>query len=319
MSPEAQVLVVGESLMDVVIDADGGETDAPGGSPANVALGLARLGVGARLVTALARDAYGEAIAAHLEASGVMIDAGSWSLDRTASARATIAADGSATYDFDIAWQLPAAPALAGERMLHTGSIAAFLAPGAALVREAVAAASGRALVTFDPNIRPALIGDADTARVEVESLAASCDVVKLSDEDAAWLYPGRAIDVVVAELLGAGAGVVAVTLGGDGAVVANTEASAAVPAVPVDVRDTVGAGDTFMAALIAGLLATDAPPATLDHDALARLGKRAVTAASITVGRVGADLPTARELEHALDAATVRECLDAAACTSPW
>ncbi|WP_353807739.1 PfkB family carbohydrate kinase [Agromyces sp. SYSU T00194] len=315
----AEVLVIGESIMDVVIDADGAETDAPGGSPANVALGLARLGVVPRLATALARDDFGEAIAERLTASGVVIDPASWCLERTAVARASIAADGSAHYDFDIAWELPGAPELAGESVVHTGSIAAFLEPGAAHVRAAVSAARGSALVTFDPNIRPALLGEPDAVRAEVEALAAGCDVVKLSDEDAEWLYPGRHVDVVVAELLGRGAGLVAVTLGGDGAVVANSEASAVVPAVAVDVRDTVGAGDTFMAALIAGVLAADAAPAALDHDALARLGRRAATAASITVSRVGADLPTARELDHALDAATVRECLDAAACTSPW
>jgi fructokinase len=129
------VIVVGEALMDVVTSPEG-TREHPGGSPANVAYGLCRLGVTTGLLTALGDDERGAAIEAHLSSAGVTILPGSWSLDRTASATANLAADGSASYEFDIDWHLdPCAPAYV-PKVLHTGSVATFLAPGANAVKE---------------------------------------------------------------------------------------------------------------------------------------------------------------------------------------
>ena len=102
------VMVVGEALIDVVSRPDG-DVEHPGGSPANVAYGLGRLGVRAGLLTAIGDDARGAAIEAHLAGAGVVLLPGARSLERTASATATIAADGSASYVFDIDWRLAAA------------------------------------------------------------------------------------------------------------------------------------------------------------------------------------------------------------------
>ena len=167
----------------------------PGGSPANVAYGLGRLGVSTGLLTAIGDDARGAAIEAHLSGAGVVLLPGARSLERTASATATIAADGSASYVFDIDWRLePLAPAFF-PKVLHTGSIATFLAPGAAAVRTLLEQAHRDCMVTYDPNIRPALLGSHSEAKSLFEELVPLTDVVKLSDEDARWLYPGQDLE----------------------------------------------------------------------------------------------------------------------------
>jgi fructokinase len=294
-SASPSVLVIGEALIDIVSRAGHPDAEHVGGSPANVALGLGRLGVPVRLHTALAHDPRGERIAAHLAASGVAIDPASWSLQRTSSAIARIGQDGAANYDFDIDWSLPTPPALTGAQVVHVGSIAAFLEPGATVLEEFLTSIGGSARVTFDPNIRPALVGDRDAARERVQRIAGFCDVVKLSDEDAAWLYPGETIDDVLDQLLSFGPQLTAVSLGGHGATLASATHRVTVPAPTVDVVDTVGAGDTFTAALIDALLTTSTD--THDERYLRELGNHAASAAAITVQRAGANLPTRTEL----------------------
>lgn len=289
--PDTAVLVVGEALIDIVSRPGQTDTEHVGGSPANVALGLGRLDIPVRLHTALAHDPRGEHIAAHLSASGVTIDPASWSLERTSTAIARIGADGAASYDFDIDWSLPTPPTLAGEQVVHVGSIATFLEPGATALEEFLTSIGPAAHVTFDPNIRPALVRDHTTATERVHALANLSTVVKLSDEDAAWLYPGHSIDDVLDHLLNHGPRLVAITLGHRGAALASTTARIAVPAPTVTVTDTVGAGDTFMAALIDGLLRTQ-PTEPLDASTLRTLGTHATHAAAITIQRPGADLP---------------------------
>lgn len=183
------VIVIGEALVDVVTSPEG-TVEHPGGSPANVAYGLGRLGVRAALLTSIGDDDRGAAIQAHLTRAGVALLPGSTSQGRTASATAILADDGSATYDFDIRWELPqVAPAFL-PKVLHTGSIATFLAPGAAAVRTLLEQSHRECVVTYDPNIRPALLGSQAEARTIFEDLVPLTDVVKLSDEDARWLYP---------------------------------------------------------------------------------------------------------------------------------
>jgi len=295
------VLVVGESLIDIVRTPGGDIEEVIGGSPANVALGLARQQVPVAFHTALAHDDRGERIAAHLAAAGVDVAAASWSLPSTSSALAEIGADGAAQYTFDIAWPLPTAPDADGAALVHTGSIAAFLEPGAAVLEETLAAAGADALVTLDPNIRPALLPDRSVAVARFERLVALADVVKLSDEDAAWLYPDRPLADVAQAILDAGTRLVAVTRGGDGAILAAGGIVRSLAAPVVAVRDTVGAGDTFMAALIAQVLQTPTILSSPTEAELDRIARYAVTAAAITVQRVGADLPTSEEIAAAL------------------
>jgi fructokinase len=287
------VVVIGEALIDIVESASG-STEHVGGSPANVALGLGRLGVAVALLTQLGDDDRGRGIVTHLEASGVAVARESFALERTSTALARVAADGQASYVFDVAWNRFSVPVHLLPRVVHTGSVAAFVQPGADSVREALRSSTA-AEVTFDPNIRPALLGSRGEALRAFEETAGLATVVKLSDEDAAWLYPGVAPARVVDTIHALGPRLVAVTLGADGAIVSGTAGRLTIPAERVDIIDTIGAGDTFMASLIASV--RQAGSADLDRASLEQFGRRAVAAAAITVSRAGADLPWAHEL----------------------
>ncbi|WP_425838838.1 PfkB family carbohydrate kinase [Microbacterium sp. PA5] len=291
------VLVVGEALIDIV-EAGASVTESVGGSPTNVALGLGRLGYRTALLTQLADDDRGAAIRAHLRASGVAILPESYSLEETSTARALIRDHGQAAYDFAITWgPLPHVDRIR-PRVLHTGSLATFLAPGAAGVRRMVGDCEAE-YITFDPNIRPAVLGATDLFDTFIQ-VAGRATVVKLSDEDADWLYPNATIDEVIDDLLGRGVGVVAVTKGSEGAILSTRRARVSVAAPITRVVDTIGAGDTFMTSLIDSLLSGVLEDGHRGDDerALMRAGTAAVRAAAITVSRRGADLPWRRELQ---------------------
>jgi fructokinase len=289
-----EVIVVGEALMDVVA-SPGGTVEHPGGSPSNVAYGLGLLGIRTALLTSIGDDGRGRAIEAHLQRAGVALLPGSRTPGRTATATATLAADGSASYDFDIRWELPPVAPASLPKVLHTGSIATFLAPGAAAVRTLLEQAHRNCLVTYDPNVRPALLGSQAEARTIFEDLVPLTDVVKLSDEDAHWLYPNLPVADAATRILELGAGLAVVTRGSAGSLLATPEVQLLVPAIRSAVADTIGAGDSYMAALIYGLLARGSDglaPAVLET-----LGRTASKAAAITVRRPGANPPTVAEL----------------------
>ncbi|WP_427017434.1 carbohydrate kinase family protein [Pseudarthrobacter sp. P1] len=293
------VVVIGEALIDVVASPEG-TSEHPGGSPANVAYGLGLLGVTTGLLTALGDDGRGAAIEAHLNSVGVTLLPGSHSLDRTSSATATLAPDGSASYDFDVVWDLePVAPAYI-PKVLHTGSIATFLAPGAGAVKTLLQHCRHECTITYDPNIRPALLGSHAEAQSTFQDLIDLTDVVKLSDEDAKWLYPRKDLDEIATHLLGLGAGLAVITQGSQGSLLATPAARLHIPAVESTVADTIGAGDSYMAALIMGLLTRAADglaPAVVEQ-----LGRTASMAAAITVRRPGANPPTTEELRAHLE-----------------
>lgn len=296
------VVVVGEALIDVVTSPEG-TSEYPGGSPANVAYGLGRLGINTGLLTAIGDDERGAAIERHLHGAGVTLLPGSYSLDRTPSATATLATDGSASYGFDISWALePVAPAFV-PKVLHTGSIATFLAPGADAVKSLLQQCRHECMITYDPNIRPALLGSHSEAKSIFEDLVHLTDVVKLSDEDALWLYPRKDLADTAAHLLGLGAGLAVITKGSQGSLLATTATQLNIPSVESGVADTIGAGDSYMAALILGLLTrgTDGlAPAVLEQ-----LGRTASMAAAITVRRPGANPPTLEELRNYMQPAS--------------
>lgn len=296
------VVVVGEALIDVVTSPEG-TTEYPGGSPANVAYGLGRLGINTGLLTAIGEDERGAAIERHLHSAGVTLLPGSYSLGRTASATATLAPDGSASYDFDISWALePLAPTYL-PKVLHTGSIATFLAPGADAVKALLQQCRHECMITYDPNIRPALLGSHAEAISVFEALVHLTDVVKLSDEDAQWLYPRKDLADTAAHLLGLGTGLAVITKGSQGSLLATAATQLNIPSVKSGVADTIGAGDSYMAALILGLLTrgTDGlAPAVLEQ-----LGRTASMAAAITVRRPGANPPTLQELRTHLQPAS--------------
>ena len=301
------VLVLGEALVDVVRRDGVTVEEAPGGSPANVAVALARLGVPTRLFTALGDDESGERVRRWLRDSGVVVEA--VTAPRTASATAHLQPDGSASYEFDIAWDLPSVRVDIAEGIVHAGSIASLMAPGADVVRSVLAAARSNALVTYDPNIRPSLLHDRAATRRAVEELVGMADVVKASDEDLHWLHPDRDPLATAGEWVARGAGLVVVTAGASGAcAVASASCGStrtvAVPGRSVAVVDTVGAGDTFMGALICALRDEGFRDAMdrerlrdLDADTVRRLLRLGAAAAAVTVSRRGADPPRRAEL----------------------
>src|SRR6478752_12772 len=204
------VLVVGESLVDIVQRADGTSVEYAGGSAANVAVALARLGRPVAFVTAYADDERGGVLARHLNQSAVGVAGDPFALERTATALATLAPDGSASYTFDIAWRLNPVPEVSPV-VVHTCSLGAILSPGAEDVRRLLERLRPSATVSYDINVRPAVTGTG----AEVVMLS---DLVKASDEDLEALYPDARVDQSVARLLGLGPSAVVVTRGRDGA-----------------------------------------------------------------------------------------------------
>jgi fructokinase len=301
------VLVVGETLVDIVMRDATTSGEHPGGSPANVALGLGRLGRQVSLLSRLGDDARGERVRAHLGASGVKLAPGTLASGPTSTATARLDERGVASYEFELDWQLPDAVELPPARALHTGSIAAFLAPGGEAVLELVRRARGSLTVSYDPNARPVLMGEAAAARERVERFVAAADVVKVSDEDLEWLTPGADPARVAQDWLALGPALVVVTRGGDGAIGVCAAGRVDVRAPRIDVVDTVGAGDAFMSGLLDALAGAHLLGADRAEDlrAIRREGleaavRRATRVAAITCTRPGADPPTRSELAAA-------------------
>ncbi|MEJ5915101.1 carbohydrate kinase family protein [Pseudokineococcus sp. 1T1Z-3] len=303
-------LVVGEALVDVVHRGEA-TREHPGGSPANVALGLARLGRPTRLLTRLVDDERGRRVAEHLGASGVVLAAPLLPPSptvRTSTAQATLDADGGARYTFDLDWSLRPqdvdAVAGAASPVVVTGSLGTALAPGAEQVRTLLETLRPTSTVVYDPNLRPSIIGEATSARPGVEALVAISDVVKLSAEDAEWLFPERSPEETVRSWLGLGPALVVLTRGGDGALAVCAAGEVDEPGRRVEVADTVGAGDSFTGGLVdalwsAGLLGADRRDAlaAVDLDVLRSCVAAATDVSAVTVSRPGADPPTRAEL----------------------
>ena len=300
------VLVVGESLIDAVERGSEPPELHVGGSPANVAFGLGALDHDVSLATWFGRDDWGRRIADRCAEQGAKVVAGSDGATRTSVARAVLDAGGAATYDFDITWQVPAIPDLAGFGHVHTGSIAAVLEPGGSQTLVTVQQARATATISYDPNARPSLMGSPDEVRPRMEAFIALADVVKASDEDIAWLYPDRFVPDVLRHWGSLGASLTVVTRGGEGALYALHRGSVATcEARSSGLVDTVGAGDSFMAGLVSGLLDAGLlgsmearerlAVATLDDVRPAI--ERAVTTGGITVSKAGAYSPTRSEL----------------------
>jgi len=306
---ETTVTVVGESLVDIIHNphTQGPGQTHPGGSPLNVAVGTARLALKTTLVTDYAHDAHGLTIERHLRENGVRTV--NERATPTSTATATLGPDGAADYDFSIAWELNATSestlaAIAAAAHVHTGSIAAALQPGADAALALVTAARKHATVSYDPNCRPAISPDRDAARRQAEVFVAVSDVVKASDEDLHWLYPDRDPEDTLEAWLALGPALIALTRGARGTAILSRNGRVDVAAEPVDVADTVGAGDSFMAALISGLSQLDSLAAenrarlnNLGANELRTLAAYANHAAAITCSRQGANPPRMDEL----------------------
>jgi len=301
--------VVGEILLDLIEHPVGRTVAHPGGSTANVAIALARLGRSVNLLTQLSDDQHGDLLRAHLRDNGVNLAPGSL-LDcpRTSTARTTLTADGHANYTFDIEWQrftgLAAGWLDRTVDCVHTGSLAAMLPPGADDVATLMHAARQTSMISYDPNCRPSLIDDPRSARDRVETLVATSDIVKTSLDDLAWLYPQRPYQDVGHDWVDRGVGIAVVTLGGDGAWACTRYRETRVAAYPIRVVDTVGAGDAFTAGLLTALSRTDLLGAArrealhpIDDATLVHVLSFASRVAAMTCGRRGADPPTLADL----------------------
>ncbi len=312
------ITVCGEALVDLV-SSDGRQFTAhAGGSPANVAVGLASLGIRVSLLARLGGDFFGRLLRDHITSNGVDprdLVAGT---EPTTLAVAIVDECGVADYDFyvegtaDWQWSEAELPARLPEDVtaFHTGSMALEQAPGAARLTELIQREHGRAAVTisYDPNIRLARRGRRDVALARIEELVALSDVVKVSAEDLAWLLPGTPAAEVAAAWCALGPAVVVVTLGAEGALGVGTAVGLVrVDAPRVVVVDTVGAGDAFTAGFLAELSAADllggvsrARLSTLGADALSSMLDQAARLAALTCARSGALPPTRTEL-HSL------------------
>lgn len=313
-------LICGEALYDVFVDPMNvdvrrkvGLTAKAGGSPFNVAIGLARLGCPVSLATEIAGDELGR----HLEARLTLEGVDRRFLRRTAQATplALVAVDavGTPRYTFygldhcrfhpslgDVRGQWPS---LLG---VHVGSIPIVSARSAAPLLELLEAAPPRVLVSFDPNIRLAIEPDAGRWRAAVERFRARADLIKVSAEDLVNLYgPDVDPDTIAAGWLGERCSLVVVTRGADGATCHSRSAGRIeIPSVPVVVADTVGAGDSFQAAMLAWLVehrhAAPAELAALTARDIEALGRFAVHAAAATCRQKGPEFPYRKSLQPA-------------------
>ena len=308
MSRSPRTLVVGESLIDVVHLPDGSSREHVGGSPANVAVGLARLGNEVTLATMIGPDERGTRIAALFEQEGVTLTGGSLTPHPTSVATSTLDATGAATYRFEVAWELAVVQPFDGLTHVHTGSIAATLEPGSSAVLTTLQEARPIATISYDPNVRPSLMGEPPDVRAKIEQLIGLSDVVKASDEDIAWLYDGAPISDILRLWGLLGPALLVVTRGDKGALIGlprNSGALTSMDAPEVEVVDTVGAGDSFMAGLVSGLLDAGLLGGIEARERLRTASladvraavERALACAAITVSRAGANPPRLAEL----------------------
>ncbi len=310
------ITVCGEMVADLVAQDDGDYRAFPGGSPANVAVALARLGEETSFAGRLGADVFGRNMRSHLVSNGVdpchLVEA------TEPSTLAVVSFDGErrATYDFwtegTADWQWNTADLSVhpdhGVVAFHTGSLASWTRPGdgALLNLFARVRQSGTCTLSYDPNVRPRLLGDVDSARVRIESMVALSHVVKVSDEDLEWLFPGEDAAELARRWVSVGPDLVVVTGGARGALAARRDLDdllyATSPAVSL--ADTIGAGDTFMAALLHALARVGGlgpDPANrlsaIDQSAMGEILHTAAAAAAITCTRRGCDPPTLAEL----------------------
>jgi len=302
------ILAIGEALIDVVITHEQPDfpVEIPGGSPANVALTLGRLDRPVALATWIGLDERGRLIDFHMYDSSVHVTGASRGASHTSTALARLDENGAASYTFDLEWA-PAPPITVPPtaQIIEAGSISAIIEPGASAVLDALTRGREHALVCFDPNARPSIMGEPEAALVSLERFIALADVVKVSDEDIDWLTGGACIDEVVDRWLGMGPSLVVVTRGKHGSL-AVTSSGLRFTKTPSDVKvvDTVGAGDSFMGGMIdamwgMGLRGADSREAlrSLTEEQVRAIIDRASAVSDVTVSRKGANPPWAHEL----------------------
>ncbi|GAA3639788.1 PfkB family carbohydrate kinase [Microlunatus ginsengisoli] len=305
--PAAHLLSLGEALIDVVIGLGSAEEHV-GGSLLNVAVGAATLGRPTSIASWWGKDERGDRLAAWADSAGVEIVPGTNWADRTSVAFADLDEHGRARYEFDLDWQVPVIEDLSRHGHVHTGSIAATLEPGGSQVVELVTRAKTHATISYDPNIRPSVMSSPAAVRDRIENLVGLSDLVKASDEDLGWLYPDEPVEEVMRRWVRSGPAMVVVTRGpwGAHAALASDRDMLHVDQLTVPVVDTVGAGDSFMAGLVSGLLDSGLLGSLEAGRRLREAGwaavqpalHRAVVTSALTVSHAGAYAPTIAEVE---------------------
>lgn len=297
------IVVVGENVIDLLPGRDGGTRALVGGGPANTAVALARLGAPVRFAARAGEDAYADAVRARLSAEGL-----TWTdtPGPTPVAEVTLDGTGQASYVFRLAgtadFTRAEPPMLSTGDAVHLGSLAAYLEPGASVLEEWVARVHTSHVISFDPNVRPSVV-DLDAARARTERYAPMVSLMRVSTPDVAALYGDETPASVAARWLASGCGLVVVT-DGDAPTRAHGPFGTVEVSIPrVDVVDTVGAGDTFDAAMLARLDALGAlTPATFarvaaSRDAVTDVLRYAVAASALACTREGADPPRSSEI----------------------
>ena len=299
------IWVCGEVLIDLIPGADGVRVAHVGGGPANTAKALARLGHDVQFIDGISTDQYGVAARKELLDDEVKLDLALTSdkptclaiisLDANGGASYEFKIDGTATFDFNLNW-LPD-PSRYKPQVLHIGTLVTVIQPSADVLYDWAMQVAEFAPIVFDPNIRPSVMGDHDLYEAAVEKWAALSSVIKVSDDDMAWLYPGQKYEDVAMRWINDGAALVVVTRGSQGIIGFTTDGAVEVDGAKITVADTVGAGDTVGAIIVEAMI--EKGILALTGDVLKAVLHRAAVAAGITCSRKGAQPPYRHELKN--------------------
>jgi fructokinase len=297
------IWVCGEVLIDLIPGADGVRVAHVGGGPANTAKALARLGLDAHFIDGISSDQYGVAARKEVLGDEVKLDLSLSSDKPTCLATVTLDAnggasyefliDGTATFDFADSW-LPD-PSRYKPNVLHIGTLVTVIQPGADVLYDWAIRVAEFAPIVYDPNIRPSVMGDRARYQESVEKWAAISSVIKVSDDDMEWLYPGVNYANVAQRWIAAGTHLVVVTRGSEGLIGFTASGVVEVPGVKIEVADTVGAGDTVGAIVVEAMVEKGLE--NLHGEVLKATLHRAAVAAGITCSRKGAQPPYKHEL----------------------
>ncbi len=298
------IWVCGEVLIDLIPDGTGERIPHVGGGPANTAKALARLGHKVYFIDGISSDKYGQMSRQELLDDEVKLDLALnsdkptclaiVSLNESGGASYEFEIDGTATFDFSASW-LPD-PSRYKPSVLHIGTLVTVIQPGADVLYDWAMQVAEFAPIVFDPNVRSVVMNDRDKYLAAVERWVAISSVVKVSDDDMAWLYPGQQYADVAKRWISDGAALVVVTRGAEGLVGFTADGVVEVPGVKVDVTDTVGAGDTVGAIIVEAMI--EKGILNLTEDTLKAVLNRAAVAAGITCSRKGAQPPYKHELK---------------------
>ncbi|MEO1746531.1 MAG: carbohydrate kinase [Pseudomonadota bacterium] len=279
-----------------------------GGSPLNMALGLARMGNRVSLFTRISNDAFGQRLRDFMATNQISDEYCVAADQPTTLAMVETDENGHPSYSIysngtaDCSMEMSDVPDEIDPRdgLIHLGSFATVLEPSGRALREFAKRNADTHFITYDPNVRLVVVPEVDPWRETTDELLPIAGMVKASDEDLGIMYPDQPIEAFIEKALVAGADICIVTKGPDGALIGCADGRlVSVPGQKVDVIDTVGAGDTFMAASMHYLAAQSACEKGLARDVdLIEMGSFAVKAAAITCSRRGANLPSLTDIE---------------------